>query len=79
MVRIIAKGDFAAQVAELSEAADVYDETGRLMGRYEPFPSKNRSKEGYYIPDFDEEELDRIEQEPGGSTLTEIWERLKRQ
>ena len=77
MVRIIANQEFVAKLANLTEAAEVYDAAGQLLGRFEPFPSKNRSKEGHYIPDFDDEELGRIEQEPDGRALPEIWEGLQ--
>jgi hypothetical protein len=79
MVRITANEDFVTKLTELTEAAEVYDASGRLLGRFEPFPSTNRSKEGYCIPDFDESELARIEQQPDGRTLPEIWERLQGQ
>ena len=79
MVRIIGNADFVAKLVELKEPAEVYDASGALLGRFEPFPSRNWSKEGYFIPDFDEAELNRIEQEPGGIPLSEVWERLQRQ
>ena len=85
MVRIVVNSDFAAQVAELKEAADVYDESGQLLGRYEPIRSPIEvvpPGDPLYqteVPPYTEEELDRFEQAPGGRTLPEIWKRLKGQ
>lgn len=82
MVRIVAEGNLAAKLINLREDAEIYDQDGQLLGFFQPA----RSESGIVppgdplyktaVPDISDEELDRIEQEPG-RPLAEIWERLK--
>jgi hypothetical protein len=83
MVRVVADAETAAKLAELSEAAEVYDAAGQFLGRFEPQrPPVEIVPAGdplysTAVPPITDEELDRIEQEPGGRTLAEIWQRLR--
>jgi hypothetical protein len=49
------------------------DDTGKLVG----YLHVAGSSEGFRVPNFTREELDRFEQEPGGRSLAEILGELR--
>jgi len=64
-----------AKLADLTESAEIQDETGRILGYYTP--AHDRSLYEAVEPPISEEELDRREQEGGGRTLAEILSDLE--
>ena len=64
-----------AKLAHLTELVEVRDESGRVVGYFEPVA--NGKQEAYYEPPITREEIERRIQEPGGRSLAEILADLR--
>jgi hypothetical protein len=64
------------KLVSLREAADLCDENGRIVGRFQPGPP--RDADGNIIIPISEEELDRRSQETGGRPLKDILNDLSK-
>lgn len=64
MTRIYVDDILRSKLGNLSEPLEFYDQSGRVIGHFEPASKAPRDTE----PTLSEEELARIEQEPDYST-----------
>jgi hypothetical protein len=70
MKRIVVNGTLGTKLAKTKKAVDLIDSKGRKLGTFTPEPFCP------WDPTLTPEEADRIANEPGGSTLSEILKRL---
>ena len=78
MTRVQVSQQTIAELRALAMEAELCDEHGDVFGRYVPETATEGFPEGYLPDDISEEELRERSQEPGGSSLAEIWQRLGR-
>jgi hypothetical protein len=76
MTEVILDPATLAKFSQLKEAAKVCDESGRILGFYQPVADRSLYDQ-VEVP-FTDEELDRFEQEPGGRSLAEILADLEK-
>jgi hypothetical protein len=65
-----------SKLSHLKEPVEVCDESGHTLGYYTPATDSSLYKR-VKVP-FNEDELDRFEQEPGGRSLAEILADLEK-
>ena len=84
MTRLTIDFATAAQFNTVTSGAEVFDPSGNLVGYFSPIVSGPAAQEvprevyQRVMSPYSNDELERIRQEPGESTLAEIWERLRR-
>ncbi len=76
MTRVTIDAATWEKLVSLREAADLCDEKGRIVGRFQPGPP--RDADGNIIIPISEEELDRRSQETGGRPLKDILNDLSK-
>jgi hypothetical protein len=69
MTIVIRDPETLAQIQAVTGRAEIRDAAGHPIGFFTPYP---------YVPPTTEEELQRIEQEPGGRSLAEILADLEK-
>jgi hypothetical protein len=65
-----------AQLSGFSTPVEVCDESGQTLGHFLPAPLYGQILVAWSRAEISDEELERRRNEPGGSSLQEIWERL---
>jgi hypothetical protein len=78
MVKLTINETLSKQLHSLEEEAVLCDDSGRTVGYYLPESLRKRLICDWAMSQVSEEELERARREPGGSSLEEIWERLRR-
>jgi hypothetical protein len=79
MVRVIVDQATLAKLHNLTEALELSNESGQLLGYYTPAHNRGRPRyDQTNIPSFREEDLKRWEEEPGGRSLAEILSDLEK-
>jgi hypothetical protein len=79
MVRVTVDQATLAKLHNLAEMLEFSNESGEVLGYSTPVRSQGRSMyEGAYIPSFTEEELKRLQEQPGGRSLAEILTDLEK-
>ncbi len=79
MSRVVVSDAFAEQLFALPPCAELVDGQGRAVGTFVRAGEKPISyKTGGKSPLSHEEKMRRLA-EPGGSSLAEVWERIKKQ
>jgi hypothetical protein len=78
MTKLIADDQLGPSLRRLNEAVEVCDEQGKTLGHFLPKEQYFRWLYDMAKSEISDEELERRMQEPGGSTLAEIWEQLGR-
>jgi hypothetical protein len=76
MTKVILDEILRAKLNGLDEHLELCDEEGRTLGHYLPAIEYKELLVDWSKARASVEELDRRMQEPGGSTLAEIWARL---
>ena len=77
MSKLVVDKATLAKLNDLREQMEIYDESGRILGRFEPATDR-RLYQDVQVP-FSNEDLDRFEREPGGRSLAEILADLEQQ
>ncbi|MGQ0633460.1 MAG: hypothetical protein ACT4QC_02525 [Planctomycetaceae bacterium] len=78
MVRLTVDESLQEQLKQLSEQAELCDESGNRLGYYVPEALHHRLLYDWAKAQVSDGELERARQEPGGSSLAEIWARMGR-
>jgi hypothetical protein len=76
MTRIILDAEMRAKLQNLTEEMELYDEAGRVLGRF--FPALQQADQGRREPQVSEEELDRREQSTEWYTTAEVLAYLEK-
>jgi hypothetical protein len=76
MTRVVLDQAVLAKLLESQQPVEICDIDGRILGRFHPAWSRNSSTP--HVPSTSEQEVRRIEQEPGGRTLAEILADLEK-
>ena len=77
MTHITLPDSVSAMLRGLQSGAEIHDESGQLLGHFIPAVDKSLYDQ-VEIPEFTEEELRRMENEPGGRSLDEILKDLEK-
>lgn len=72
MTRVIADASLLEKLQQATEALEVCDTSGRVLGYYSPAPDPAT----YPKSPFSREEIERRRQEKGGYSLSEILKEL---
>jgi hypothetical protein len=76
MKQIVVNHEIRSKLATLESAAELCDDSGKVLGLVVPLNSTNGSCLARNEPQWTQDEIQRRRQEPGGRTLAEIWRRL---
>jgi hypothetical protein len=76
MVKVTIEKSLREQLDRLHEETQLCDESGRTIGYYLPESLRHRMLYEWARAEVSDAELDRARDEPGGSSLAEIWQRL---
>ncbi|HEV3448958.1 MAG TPA: hypothetical protein VG099_30255 [Gemmataceae bacterium] len=79
MSRITIDEVLRSKLNGLNAEIELCDEAGKTVGHFLPEETYKQLVYAWLNAQISDEELDRRDQEPGGSTLQEIWKRLGRQ
>ena len=77
MVKLTVDKSFREQLDRVHEQAQLCDEAGKTLGYFLPESLHRRLLYDWANSQVTDEELESARNEPGGSTLAEIWERLR--
>jgi hypothetical protein len=75
MTRILIDANLPAKLRQLTEPAELCNDSGQVLGRY--FPTPDLSQYEPWEPAFDEEELRKQEQSDEWYTTEQVLARLK--
>ena len=78
MSKIVLDEQLKAKLDGLNRTVEVEDANGRLVGQFVPQEEYIKLVYAWAKSEVSDEELDRVRQETGGRTLSEIWKRLGR-
>lgn len=78
MTKLTADDQLGPSLRQLNQAVEVCDEQGTTLGHFLPKEQYFRLLYDRAKSEISDDELERRLNEPGGSTLAEIWERLGR-
>jgi hypothetical protein len=67
MTRVVVDAEIRRKLCDLTEALQLTDESGKVLGHYTPVQSDSRLQ-----PQISEEEIQKRLRQGGGRTLTEI-------
>jgi hypothetical protein len=79
MTKLVADHKLGSSLKRVNEAVEVCDEQGATLGHFLPKEQYVRLLYDMAKSDISDDELQLRLQEPGGSTLAEIWKRLGRE
>lgn len=79
MKRVTFDSELEARVGPLEEEIEVCDATGRTLGRFLPEGIYRRYLYEWANLQFDDNDLDRAAQQPGGYTTEEVLQHLRSQ
>jgi hypothetical protein len=79
MTRVVLDEALRAKLKGLTDEIEICDERGRVVGHYLPTEQYHRLIYDWINSQIDDQELKRRQNEPGGRTLGEIWQRLGQQ
>jgi hypothetical protein len=81
MTRVIADQGLKAKLKDFSESLEIYDESGKIVGYFQPLPVPIHDREIYdwAKAEFakDEAELEKARQDPVMYTTQEVLEHLR--
>lgn len=76
MTRVIVDESLRSKLNGLDEQVEFCDESGRTIGHFLPEALNKKWLYAFDQCPYTEEEMRAHMEEPGGSTLAEIWQRL---
>lgn len=76
MTKVMIEDALVAKLITATEGVAVCNTSGRVLGYFIPAAEYDESQYAGITSPYSDEELERRENEPGGSTLAEIWQRL---
>ena len=76
MGKFVPDDDMRAKLGALSGVVEVCDPSGRTIGYFVPSDTYTRAVYDWAKTEVTDEELNRVRQETGGSTLADIKKRL---
>jgi hypothetical protein len=76
--RLVVTEDISHQLADLKDAAELCDESGRTLGHFVPEEVFRRWLYASVEVPLSDSEMERRRNESGGRSLPEIWEALGR-
>jgi len=80
MIRVQVSGALRSKLDEFRDETELCDESGKVLGVYKPATDPNRRWYDWVKSQHteqDEQELDRIANEPGGKPLQDILKSLR--
>jgi hypothetical protein len=76
MVKLIVDKSLPDRLKSMSDQAELCDENGELLGHYLPKDVYHKLVYQWIHAQVDDREIERRRNEPGDSSLAEIWQRL---
>jgi hypothetical protein len=76
MTKIIIDDDGRAKLSDVNERVELCDKSGKVVGYFYPVEDPEDAIYANLKVPFTEEELQRRENETGGSSLAEFWQRM---
>jgi hypothetical protein len=79
MTRVIADQGLKAQLKDFSESLEIYDESGKIVGYFQPLPAPIHDRELYdwAKAEFAKEDMTEARQDPVMYTTQEVLEHLR--
>jgi hypothetical protein len=78
MTRVFVDDALCEQLDHVTVPVELCDQAGRMLGHFVPVGVSRQSQIAQDGCPYSEQELTRMQQEAGGRTLAEIWQRLGR-
>lgn len=78
METMVVDAELRARLRDLTVPLELLDEDGNILGCYTPLFRPANADELMKTCPYTDEQLEQFGNEPGGRTLTEIWQRLER-
>jgi hypothetical protein len=76
MTKVVIDDALAKQFVDPHACVELCDKSGRVLGHFYPLENEDDALYAKYQCPLSEEELERREKAPGGSTLAEFWQRM---
>lgn len=76
MSKITLDAELKAKLNGLNEPLEICDEAGKTVGHFLPDSVYRKFVMAWLNSQLSDEELNRLDQQEGGSTLAQIWKRL---
>jgi hypothetical protein len=76
MTKVVVDDALAKQFVEPQSCVELCDKSGKVLGHCYPVVDEDDALYAQFKCPFSEEELQRRESAPGGSSLAEFWQRM---